>query len=148
MIRFFNSCTFSTGENTSRIETVLEIFLWSAYQTVVTAHTWHLDGNKQTGLPVQYDQDVVARSPEGRIHQVEYAMEAVKQRSAAVGCQVSMSYFEHLQLFALLETFQWGKRKFGPEYAWVILSTHECSTLGKILVSARQHPAIVRLCTW
>lgn len=33
----------------------------------------------------QYDQDVVTWSPQGRIHQIEYAMEAVKQGSAAVG---------------------------------------------------------------
>jgi hypothetical protein len=28
---------------------------------------------------LQYDQDVVTWSPQGRIHQIEYAMEAVKQ---------------------------------------------------------------------
>mmetsp|Transcript_13269 Transcript_13269/g.25438 ORF Transcript_13269/g.25438 Transcript_13269/m.25438 type:complete len:277 (+) Transcript_13269:60-890(+) len=33
----------------------------------------------------QYDTDVVTWSPAGRIHQIEYAMEAVKQGSAAVG---------------------------------------------------------------
>ncbi|KAK9843838.1 hypothetical protein WJX81_008485 [Elliptochloris bilobata] len=33
----------------------------------------------------QYDQDVTTWSPQGRMHQVEYAMEAVKQGSAAVG---------------------------------------------------------------
>jgi len=33
----------------------------------------------------QYDTDVVTWSPQGRLHQVEYAMEAVKQGSAAVG---------------------------------------------------------------
>ncbi|CAK0785163.1 hypothetical protein CVIRNUC_008369 [Coccomyxa viridis] len=33
----------------------------------------------------QYDQDVVTWSPQGRIHQIEYAMEAVKQGSAVVG---------------------------------------------------------------
>ncbi len=37
----------------------------------------------------QYDQDVVTWSPQGRIHQVEYAMEAVKQGSATVGLKVS-----------------------------------------------------------
>ncbi len=37
---------------------------------------------------VQYDQDVVTWSPQGRIHQIEYAMEAVKQGSAAVGLKV------------------------------------------------------------
>jgi len=33
----------------------------------------------------QYDTDVTTFSPAGRIHQVEYAMEAVKQGSAVVG---------------------------------------------------------------
>lgn len=33
----------------------------------------------------QYDGDVVTWSPQGRIHQIEYAMEAVKQGSACVG---------------------------------------------------------------
>ena len=42
----------------------------------------------KTFAVVQYDQDVVTWSPQGRIHQIEYAMEAVKQGSAAVGLQV------------------------------------------------------------
>lgn len=33
----------------------------------------------------QYDNDVVTWSPQGRIYQIEYAMEAVKQGSATVG---------------------------------------------------------------
>ena len=33
----------------------------------------------------QYDNDVTTWSPQGRLHQVEYAMEAVKQGSACVG---------------------------------------------------------------
>ena len=33
----------------------------------------------------QYDTDVTVWSPQGRLHQVEYAMEAVKQGSACVG---------------------------------------------------------------
>lgn len=33
----------------------------------------------------QYDTDVTTFSPQGRLHQVEYAMEAVKQGSAVVG---------------------------------------------------------------
>jgi 20S proteasome subunit alpha 6 len=33
----------------------------------------------------QYDNDVTTWSPQGRLHQVEYAMEAVKQGSATVG---------------------------------------------------------------
>ena len=33
----------------------------------------------------QYDSDVVTWSPQGRIYQLEYAMEAVKQGAATVG---------------------------------------------------------------
>ncbi|WAR06754.1 PSA1-like protein [Mya arenaria] len=33
----------------------------------------------------QYDNDVTVWSPQGRIHQIEYAMEAVKQGSASIG---------------------------------------------------------------
>jgi hypothetical protein len=33
----------------------------------------------------QYDSDISTWSPQGRIHQIEYAMESVKQGSAAVG---------------------------------------------------------------
>ncbi|KJE98188.1 20S proteasome alpha6 subunit [Capsaspora owczarzaki ATCC 30864] len=33
----------------------------------------------------QYDNDITTWSPQGRIHQIEYAMEAVKQGSCAVG---------------------------------------------------------------
>ncbi|XP_003387223.1 PREDICTED: proteasome subunit alpha type-1-like [Amphimedon queenslandica] len=33
----------------------------------------------------QYDNDVATWSPQGRLHQIEYAMEAVKQGSATVG---------------------------------------------------------------
>ena len=34
----------------------------------------------------QYDTDVTTWSPQGRLHQVEYAMKAVELGSAAVGC--------------------------------------------------------------
>jgi 20S proteasome subunit alpha 6 len=37
----------------------------------------------------QYDSDVTTWSPAGRIHQIEYAMEAVKQGSAAIGLKSS-----------------------------------------------------------
>lgn len=37
----------------------------------------------------QYDYDVTIFSPQGRLHQVEYAMEAVKQGSATVGLKNS-----------------------------------------------------------
>lgn len=33
----------------------------------------------------QYDSDIATWSPQGRLHQIEYAMEAVKQGSACVG---------------------------------------------------------------
>lgn len=33
----------------------------------------------------QYDGDISTWSPQGRLHQIEYAMEAVKQGSAAIG---------------------------------------------------------------
>lgn len=39
---------------------------------------------------LQYDTDVVTWSPQGRIHQIEYAMEAVKQGAAAVGLKVRL----------------------------------------------------------
>eukprot|EP01132_Coremiostelium_polycephalum_P002830 gene2830-3516_t len=37
----------------------------------------------------QYDSDITTYSPSGRVHQIEYAMEAVKQGSAAVGLKSS-----------------------------------------------------------
>jgi len=40
----------------------------------------------------QYDNDVTTWSPQGRLHQVEYAMEAVKQGSATVGLKNKDSY--------------------------------------------------------
>ncbi|KPM07943.1 proteasome subunit alpha type-1-like protein [Sarcoptes scabiei] len=40
----------------------------------------------------QYDNDVTTWSPQGRLHQVEYAMEAVKQGSAAIGLKNQDSY--------------------------------------------------------
>ncbi|KAI8610515.1 20S proteasome subunit alpha 6 [Chytriomyces sp. MP71] len=36
-----------------------------------------------------YDSDITTWSPQGRLHQIEYAMEAVKQGSAAVGLRSS-----------------------------------------------------------
>ncbi|XP_053638668.2 proteasome subunit alpha type-1 isoform X1 [Cherax quadricarinatus] len=45
----------------------------------------------------QYDNDVTVWSPQGRLHQVEYAMEAVKQGSATVGVKSS----SHAVLVAL-----------------------------------------------
>ena len=35
----------------------------------------------------QYDSDITTWSPQGRLHQIEYALEAVKQGSAVVGIQ-------------------------------------------------------------
>lgn len=45
----------------------------------------------------QYDNDVSVWSPQGRIHQIEYAMEAVKQGSATIGIKSST----HVVLVAL-----------------------------------------------
>jgi len=45
----------------------------------------------------QYDNDVTVWSPQGRIHQIEYAMEAVKQGSATVGIKSS----SHVVMVAL-----------------------------------------------
>ena len=44
---------------------------------------------------MQYDTDVVTWSPQGRIFQIEYAMEAVKQGSAAVGLKVCAAWESH-----------------------------------------------------
>jgi len=46
----------------------------------------------------QYDTDVTTFSPQGRIHQVEYAMEAVKQGAACVGLRSK----EHVVLATLM----------------------------------------------
>ena len=43
------------------------------------------------GSVLQYDTDVTTWSPQGRLHQVEYAMEAVKQGSAAVGLKARLA---------------------------------------------------------
>lgn len=45
----------------------------------------------------QYDNDITTWSPAGRLHQIEYAMEAVKQGSAAVGLKSNT----HVVLLAL-----------------------------------------------
>eukprot|EP00891_Asterochloris_glomerata_P007914 jgi/Astpho2/7914/Aster-06392 len=49
------------------------------------ARPFHVHAQSRFRKVLQYDQDVVTWSPQGRIHQIEYAMEAVKQGSAAVG---------------------------------------------------------------
>ena len=49
----------------------------------------------------QYDTDVVTWSPQGRIHQVEYAMEAVKQGSTAVALKASRGFCQPLCLSAI-----------------------------------------------
>lgn len=50
----------------------------------------------------QYDGDNTTWSPQGRIHQVEYAMEAVKQGSATVGIKSET----HAVVVALKVPFQ------------------------------------------
>ncbi|BAM79346.1 20S core proteasome subunit alpha 6 [Cyanidioschyzon merolae strain 10D] len=61
----------------------------------------------------QYDTDVTTFSPQGRLLQVEYAMEAVKQGSAVVGvCSAT-----HVVLAALKRSFSdlaWHQRKIVP----------------------------------
>merc|ERR1712086_48875 len=42
-------------------------------------------GNRRIMHRNQYDTDCITWSPQGRIHQIEYACEAVKQGSACVG---------------------------------------------------------------
>ena len=53
--------------------------------TGIVSHSCSI--RKQSGRMFrnQYDTDVTTWSPAGRLHQVEYAMEAVKQGSAAIG---------------------------------------------------------------
>ncbi|KAI2810206.1 hypothetical protein RDWZM_002756 [Blomia tropicalis] len=50
----------------------------------------------------QYDNDVTTWSPQGRLHQVEYAMEAVKQGSTAIGLKNKDT---HAVVVALKRTF-------------------------------------------
>jgi hypothetical protein len=51
----------------------------------------------------QYDTDVTVWSPQGRLHQVEYALEAVKQVMAAEGL---------LQLAAQEEPWKWRNAQY------------------------------------
>lgn len=46
----------------------------------------------------QYDSDVTVWSPQGRLHQVDYAVEAMKQGSATVGIKSE----SHAVLVALM----------------------------------------------
>ena len=52
---------------------------WSAL------HRWFNWGDSANMFRNQYDTDVTIWSPEGRLFQVEYAMQAVLQGSACVG---------------------------------------------------------------
>lgn len=64
------------------------------------ARCWELSSQASTStwlmpavprlVQMQYDTDVTTWSPQGRLFQVEYAMEAVKQGSCSVGLVVSM----------------------------------------------------------
>lgn len=53
---------------------------------------------------MQYDTDVTTWSPQGRIFQIEYAMEAVKQGSAAVGLKVGIITLFAVVVFVILFT--------------------------------------------
>jgi len=53
----------------------------------------------------QYDGDISTWSPQGRIHQIEYAMEAVKQGSACVGLKSKM--------FAVISTLKRSSSALG-----------------------------------
>ena len=55
------------------------------YWNIDSPSRLYLAANAPEMLRNQYDMDVVTWSPQGRLHQVEYAMEAVKQGSCAVG---------------------------------------------------------------
>jgi len=41
----------------------------------------------------QYDHDVSIWSPQGRLYQIEYAMEAVKQGAATVAVNLKLTLF-------------------------------------------------------
>lgn len=85
--------------------------------------------------PLQYDTDVTTWSPQGRIFQIEYAMEAVKQGSAAVGLKVRPSGFflqasALLSLLALLSLFVDGcRRRRGVAAASGLLMPAPCTVL-------------------
>ena len=57
-----------------------------------------------------YDSDNTTFSPQGRLHQVEYAMEAVKQGSICIGLTVQTPGSETANLGVLVAL----KRSFGP----------------------------------
>lgn len=79
----------------------------------------HLNRAIPTSLPSpiqfrnQYDNDITTWSPQGRIHQIEYAMEAVNQGSCIIGIKSKT----HAMLFAL--------KVYARSFS---LSSHECGS--------------------
>lgn len=65
----------------------------------------------------QYDNDVSTWSPQGRIHQVEYAVEAVKQGSAAIGLR-SKKYAILLALKVHIKLLEMHFLHFSLAFFW------------------------------
>ena len=50
----------------------------------------------------QYDTDVTIWSPMGRLHQVEYAMEAVKQGSVCLGFGIRTNFIKVITILMII----------------------------------------------